>query len=144
MYWNLTQRFYLQPFKDVTVHSSTQQFPTISFGAMVYSTLFEHMESFCVDQSRGMEGIDPKTNQVYPTWVQDMAKAGIKKLQQYYPSSHGLAHVAGTGNSEHSYLNRVPIPLFNSVIFLVMDPRLKFQWYKASNFRLDKLPTYEK
>lgn len=82
----------------MTVHSSSQQFPTISFGSMVYSTLFEHLQSFCVDRPRGMKGIDPKTNQVYPEWVQEMAKAGIEKLEQYYPSSEGLVHIAGTGN----------------------------------------------
>lgn len=65
---------------------------------MVYSTLFEHLQSFCVDRPRGMKGIDPKTNQVYPEWVQEMAKAGIEKLEQYYPSSEGLVHIAGTGN----------------------------------------------
>ncbi|OXA48268.1 putative AC9 transposase [Folsomia candida] len=86
----------------------------------------EHLEQYISDEEIGLEGIDSQTSepsdQDYPSWLQEVAIKAMEKLVQYYPTSHGLAYIAGT----------------------VFDPRLKFEWYEASKFGIDAISGYRK
>lgn len=69
---------------------------------MIFSTLQEHLEQYISDEEIGLEGIDSQTSepsdQDYPSWLQEVAIKAMEKLVQYYPTSHGLAYIAGTGD----------------------------------------------
>lgn len=80
----------------MTTMLSTKQFPTISYCAMVYIKLYNHLESYIVDPQKKLKGIDPKTGKQYPTWLQDAANKAFQKLDKYYPSSDGLVYIVGT------------------------------------------------
>lgn len=87
----------MQPFEDMTVLMSKQDFPTISFCALVYSKIFGHLEKYRIDPKRKLKAIDPCNGRVHPKWLRDAASKAYDKLGTYYPSSDGLVYVIGTG-----------------------------------------------
>ena len=75
-------RDFLQPFKEITVFMSSQKYPTISFNAVAYSTIYAHLNSY------GHE---------HPAWLREAATAAKAKLNKYYVTSDALQYVAGVG-----------------------------------------------
>jgi hypothetical protein len=104
----------------------------ISFCALVYSQIFEHLEQYKVDPKRGLHGKDP-SGELYPTWLRDAANKAYEKLDKYYFSTDALVCVVGTGMYHSRKLRHANFCLINDFI-LVLDPRCKLDWFKASGF----------
>lgn len=71
--------------------------------------------------------------QKYPTWLVEAAQRGYDKLEKYYPSSDGLVYIVGTGKFKISYYFMCD-RLLNLNNILVLDPRCKLVWYKATGW----------
>ena len=77
---------------------SSSKFPTISFCALVYAKLFNHLEKYKIDERRNLTAINPLTNVVYPNWLLTAADQAFAKLDKYYSKTDDLAYVVGTSN----------------------------------------------
>jgi hypothetical protein len=143
---------FLQPYEEMTVLMSKQDFPTISFCAIVFYKIFSHLEKYIVNTKRGLKGINPTTKKPYADWIRMVAQKCYDKLDSYYPSSDGLVYVLGTGTlssywiylifiSEFQYSNYNLPYLFSN---LVLDPRCKMEWFKNAKFSNDVLRDYKR
>jgi len=82
----------------MTIEISKHETPGMAICGIVFIQLYGHLEKYMVDPRRNLTGIDPKTNELYPSWLRDAAKAAWTKLDKYYPYTDGMVYVVGTGN----------------------------------------------
>jgi hAT family C-terminal dimerisation region/Domain of unknown function (DUF4413) len=112
---------FLEPFKEVTVFMSSEKFPSVSFCAMVYNTVFDHLKAYIPDQNKKSSTDSGNVNET-PDWITAAAQSAWNKLEKYYPSSDGLVYVLGT----------------------VLDPRCKLDYYKSARFKQAVITKYRR
>ncbi|CAG7832563.1 unnamed protein product, partial [Allacma fusca] len=82
--WNLISEMILllKPFQDMTIQISKAKSPSMALSAAVYIELYNHLETFSVDNCSSSE-------------IVTAAAAACEKLNKYYASSDGLVYVMG-------------------------------------------------
>lgn len=107
---------FLKIFKEVTVIMSGSFYPTLSMTIPLYNILIDHIEDVIGDENIQEidENIDNNDNENEEEWnqiIKEAAKKSRVKLLEYY------------NKTNDTYL-----------ISTILDPRLKFQYYKDQNW----------
>ena len=63
----------------------------------MYSTIFNHLESYEINAKRNLKGINSATGEPYPLWLKSAAAKAKNKLEKYYASADSSPYLIGTG-----------------------------------------------
>lgn len=97
--WNMIDELIklLSPFKEAAVMLSNEHSPTMSGISSVYQVLFNHLESYTINDESPSKRARNNNHQERPEWLIKAAENGWEKLKKYYPTSDGLVHIVATG-----------------------------------------------